>query len=357
MALFSLLIVGAAILSNVSTVEAAPASMYPQEPAALFRHLCAACHGPQGAGDGPNAVNLDPRPADLTDPEYMATATEQDLFKVIEGGGRALEITPAMPPWGKTLSRTQIRGLVAYVQSLSRGGALPRPLSLQGPSGEARCRVCHAGAEESRPIAPNLGMAGSKLRREWLLAFLRNPPRIRPIGYMPLTKARMPNFQFTEQEAMAVTDYLMTKKDLTTARADVGDIRATPDVIARGRRLFEEEYACDACHRLGESGGTVGPHLNQAYRRLQPQWIFRWLKRPQSIRPDSPMPDFDLSDSEARSLMAYILSVGDQGPPMPAPTAMPITELAKRGEALLNEKNCLGCHSMEPLNRAGNRRR
>lgn len=33
---------------------------------ALYLEHCAACHGPAGAGDGPLAPDLDPRPADLT---------------------------------------------------------------------------------------------------------------------------------------------------------------------------------------------------------------------------------------------------------------------------------------------------
>src|SRR6266446_4342082 len=70
----------------------------------LFRHYCAVCHGIAGKGDGPNAQHLDPRPADLSDAEYMAGATEQTIFTVIERGGPALDLPATMPMWGKTFS-------------------------------------------------------------------------------------------------------------------------------------------------------------------------------------------------------------------------------------------------------------
>jgi len=95
----------------------------------LFRHYCAVCHGVIGKGDGPNAEHLDPRPADLSDAEYMASATEQTIFSVIERGGPALDLPGTMPMWGKTLSRGQVADLVAYVQTLSKAGPMEKKTS------------------------------------------------------------------------------------------------------------------------------------------------------------------------------------------------------------------------------------
>ena len=89
----------------------------PQAGQHLFRHYCAVCHGLQGEGNGVNADNLDPHPADLTG-EEVQTLSDPEIYEVIEKGGGALELSAAMPPWGKTLSAPQIHNLVAYVRVL-----------------------------------------------------------------------------------------------------------------------------------------------------------------------------------------------------------------------------------------------
>ncbi|MEX2148289.1 MAG: CopD family protein [Candidatus Rokuibacteriota bacterium] len=57
--------------------------------AALYREHCAACHGPRGAGDGPAAPALDPRPPDLR-AHHAALHTAGDLFWWISHGLRAM---------------------------------------------------------------------------------------------------------------------------------------------------------------------------------------------------------------------------------------------------------------------------
>lgn len=316
----------------------------PSEGKRLFRHYCAVCHGETGGGDGINAEHLDPRPADLSDPEYMATATKEDLFKVIEGGGKALEITPAMPPWGKTLSKDQIMKLVVYVQSLSRPPQEKARDIARSRIPERECRICHV-KQERKPIAPDLAHVGSKLKRDWLYAFLKSPAKIRPVGFMPLTKSTMPNFQLTDEEALALADYLMTKMDERIPGERPRAMRMSEAEVRRGRDLYEE-YACDACHRISEIGGIVGPDLARAGRRLQPDWMFRWLKNPQALRPDSPMPNLGLSDDQVLALVQYILSAGDETSFPAAPPPRSPSDLIKKGEVLFKDKNCLGCHRM-----------
>ncbi len=324
----------------------------PSKGKVLFRHYCAVCHGIAGKGDGPNAEYLDPRPADLSDAEYMASATEQTIFSVIERGGAALDISLAMPMWGKTFSKEQIADLVAYVQTLSKG----RPMEKKSPTrleeikamGETECRLCHVKQGEHRQIAPDLGQEGSKLNKDWVYAFLKKPTKVRPVGFIPLTKSVMPNFQLTDEEALSLTEYLMTKKDPRISKAVLGEIKMTPGEIQKGRKLFEEVYSCDACHRIGDKGGIVGPNLAQAGRRLRPEWMMTWLKNPQAIRPDSPMPNFGLQEPEIKALVAYILSVAEGPIPAASPaTSKPIRDLIQKGEMLMKDKNCIGCHVLE----------
>ena len=324
----------------------------PSKGQALFRHYCAACHGLSGKGDGPNAEHLDPRPADLSDAEYMASATEQTIFTVIERGGPALDLPATMPMWGKTVTKEQISDLVAYVQTLSKERPLKKtsPTRLENlqPVGESECRICHVKQGERRQIAPDLDQEGSKLNKNWVYSFLKKPTKIRPVGYMPLTKSAMPNFQFSDEEALSLTEFLMTKVNPKISRMMLGDFRVTPESVKEGKKLFEEVYSCDGCHQVGDKGGIVGPNLTQAGSRLRPEWIATWLKNPQSLRPDSPMPNFGFQDHEIKALLAYILSVAEGPPPASLPvTAKTPRELVEKGKMLVRDKNCGGCHLLE----------
>ena len=85
----------------------------------LFHYYCSYCHGRGGKGDGPNAVNLDPKPRDFTDDKYMVTRTDQNLFDVISKGGAATARSTFMPPFEHTLSKEKILDIIAYIRSFA----------------------------------------------------------------------------------------------------------------------------------------------------------------------------------------------------------------------------------------------
>ncbi len=87
--------------------------------ARIYTLYCGTCHGPQGAGDGPLAATLVPRPANHTDPAYMGTLSDEHLYKVIQRGGAAVGKSPLMAPWGAVVSEEQTRDLIAHLRTLS----------------------------------------------------------------------------------------------------------------------------------------------------------------------------------------------------------------------------------------------
>ena len=101
------------------TATAAPAAADPARGAAQYQMLCASCHGPRGAGDGPAGQNLEPRPARHDDGTYMNALSNEHLFRVIKEGGAAVGKSPLMAPWGVALSDAQIRDVVAHLRSLA----------------------------------------------------------------------------------------------------------------------------------------------------------------------------------------------------------------------------------------------
>lgn len=344
---------------TASAQEESSKSANPVQGKQLFKHYCAVCHGLTGKGNGVNADNLDPHPADLTSREVVSLS-DKEIYDVIDEGGAAVELSAAMPPWGRTLTKEQIQSLIAYIRTLSGSGAKASKAEKEvrfsdlKRGGDSDCQICHVRQDRLRPIAPNLSYEGSKFNREWLTVFLKDPGRIRPIGYTPLTKSKMPNFQLTEDEVAALTEFLLTQKDEgTSAVVLTGVDPSNAAEVEKGRRLFIDKYACEACHKIGQegAGGIVGPDLSDAAIRLRPEWIYSWIKNPQAFRPDSPMPNFGVPDDELRQLISYILSAGKNAPKVSAVSGQAGNpDLIKRGERLLKEKNCVGCHTLDPIN-------
>jgi len=79
----------------------------------LYVSNCLTCHGPNGKGDGPGAVSLERKPADLGARIRETGEKDGELFwKISEG--RAPMIT-----WKATLSETQRWELVNYIKTLA----------------------------------------------------------------------------------------------------------------------------------------------------------------------------------------------------------------------------------------------
>ncbi len=99
-------------LSAVSAAEKGDAAKGKE----TFQNTCAACHGPEGKGDGAAAAALDPKPRNLTDAAYLSTKTDDHLYKVISEGGASVGLSPMMAAWGGTLSEQDIWNVIAYIR-------------------------------------------------------------------------------------------------------------------------------------------------------------------------------------------------------------------------------------------------
>lgn len=104
---------------TAAPAEAATATPDSAKGEQLYATYCSSCHGARGAGDGPVAAGLDPKPAKHTNGEYMNALSNEHLFKVTKEGGPAVGKSPLMAPWGGTLSDEQIWDVVAFVRSLA----------------------------------------------------------------------------------------------------------------------------------------------------------------------------------------------------------------------------------------------
>lgn len=86
----------------------------------IFASRCVTCHGESGKGDGAAAVALNPKPQDYTDKAWQAKVTDEELKKVIVGGGAAVGKSPAMPPNPDLEGKPDLDALVAMIRAFGK---------------------------------------------------------------------------------------------------------------------------------------------------------------------------------------------------------------------------------------------
>ena len=75
-----------------------------------------------------------------------------------------------------------------------------------------------------------------------------------------------------------------------------------------GKRTYDENR-CAVCHRINGVGGSIGPDLSVAGRRLDASWVLAHLERPAEVAPGTRMPQITLTNTQMMSLTAYLLSL------------------------------------------------
>jgi high-affinity iron transporter len=79
---------------------------------------CAPCHGPQGAGDGPAAAAITPKPRNFREPEFWNGRTRAQLLVVVRDGRPGT----MMAPFAGVLSDADIEGVVDYLEAFRPRG-------------------------------------------------------------------------------------------------------------------------------------------------------------------------------------------------------------------------------------------
>ncbi len=77
----------------------------------IYGQRCAVCHGAKGRGDGPSALSLGIRPADLASPDIRAQSDGRLFWKIAIGRG-------PMPSWDVVLSEEDRWYVINYLRAL-----------------------------------------------------------------------------------------------------------------------------------------------------------------------------------------------------------------------------------------------
>ena len=86
----------------------------------LDNKYCARCHNPESSAERvSNYDNLAVKPHPFTEGDTLNKMSDADLSAIISHGGPALNKSALMPPYGYTLSKTEIEALIAYIRLIS----------------------------------------------------------------------------------------------------------------------------------------------------------------------------------------------------------------------------------------------
>ena len=148
---------------------------------------------------------------------------------------------------------------------------------------ELGCGNCHGDLPNNRDLPnliPDLSDAGSRYLPEYLFDFLQNPRRIR----QHIGRSRMPDFRFSEKEALALTYFLMTRQksaaDTSTLPQSLRQWQPAAVDEAAVTKIIRDEYACLSCHQLKGGGGAIAVDLQRVGYRLNPRWMQVYLVNP-----------------------------------------------------------------------------
>ncbi len=217
---------------------------------------------------------------------------------------------------------------------------------------------------------PPLTKIFHKAEPSWLFAKLRNP-RHHPA-------ARMPDFKFTEQEALDILAYLKSIAGDPFPRIpwppwaakgfeemNEAEFAALDAILQRGKTVWNEAR-CSICHSVNGPGGRIiggfvdlrvgGIDLQIAGTKLKRDWLYAWIKEPKSYFPDTLMPRYRFSDAEIKALVEYILRDEAFLPATEAAEESPefwrtLEESARvsRGRRLIEFSRCVLCHDIQGI--------
>ncbi len=252
------------------------------------------------------------------------------------------------------------------------------------------CFGCHdiPGFEDAQRIGTELTTQGSKYvdrldfgfvdlpheREAWYFQKLKDP-RIFDQGKVksPDEKLKMPQFHLTDEEAEELVTVLMGLRVEEVAPSRKKQYAGRNQALQDGWRLVRT-YNCTGCHLVEERGGDIRawiqeikgregiganealafapPNLHTQGAKVQSDWLFRFLKNVEPIRPwlEVRMPSFHFDDEQVNTLTTFFAALEEaeypfqdyrKGFSLPGPEKALAEKLTSK-----DYLNCLSCHQV-----------
>ncbi|MEE9218171.1 MAG: c-type cytochrome [Acidobacteriota bacterium] len=183
----------------------------------------------------------------------------------------------------------------------------------------------------------------------------------------PDEKLKMPHFGLSPDQARDIVTAVMGFSKQTLPMQSVRQLDAREQAVEAGRR-YVKNHNCQGCHIVEGRGGDIveiiarmeersieearalgPPPLNGEGKKVQPRWLFEFLRQPSPIRPwlEVRMPTFAFEEETATTVVRYFSAVDRASFPFewrtegPQP---PIELVSARKLASSEYLDCFSCH-------------
>jgi cytochrome c1 len=287
----------------------------------------------------------------LKDPSSYASSTTMPNFQLSDRDAQdisAFLIANSSPKSGDSSASSQSQA------------AAPDPAAAASLYGQSFCASCHAvqnaaGNLVGGDIGPELTRVGTKVKPEWLRAWLNDPH-----NYDPNTQ--MPHYRWTDQQLNLLTAFLEGKSD-SDFLSNVHLESPTPSQIAHGRALVTE-YGCAACHEIAgvKKPENFAPELSRIGSKPVAQLVFASgmphtlpdyltgkIRQPRGFGSGLRMPQYTFAPEQVDALTTALLSFTDRSYTLPMSLQVPAPHdsnyhAAGTAGKLMEDLNCFGCH-------------
>lgn len=332
----------------------------------LAQFGCVNCHTIKLPNGGVMQATMNAPP--LT---HIADKTSREWIYAWLKDPQAYAVSAKMPNF--QFSDADARDIASFLISNSTpqpGDTAPLPASRTAPDptagaslyGESFCASCHAvqnaaGNVVGGDVGPELTRVGSKVKAEWLQAWLRNPR-----NYDAQTP--MPHYRLNDQQVALLSSFVQNKTD-SDLLANVHLDAATPEQIAHGKLLVTEN-GCATCHEIGgiKRPDSFAPELTRigskpltqivflpGMQHSLPDYIAAKIRQPRAFGSALKMPQFTLSPTQVDALTTALLSLTERTQTLPfsltvaAPAPSTYQPAGKAGQ-LISDLACFSCHTI-----------